>query len=364
MICLILILLLSGGCAAPAMESVVPDKAHDREETVTPARQERQMKIAAVGDIMIGRGVGMKLKKEGYTKPFDSIKPYLDADLAIGNLECVLSDRGKETEGKGICLRARPEAVRTLTYLGFDALSLANNHTMDYGGDALKDTMDVLRENGISYMGAGDDIGQARTAYTKDVNGIKTTVLSYDQFYNIRWTKNGRSAGALEDRCGTAPLDMDMVKEDIAKAKETADVVIVMPHWGTEDSTVVTKDQIGMAHDMIDAGADAVIGSHPHILQGMEVYKGRLIAYSMGNFVFDQNDRENQESIVLNLKFTGCGLDEAVITPLVIVDKVSPVPAAGDRAKEILGRLKDLSQELGADVSVEGDTGSIKFTAD
>lgn len=358
---LIISLLLMSGCGTTVVEDMVPETIYDGGGTVKSEPAEKYTEITAVGDIMIGRGVGTRLKSVGYTQPFSMIRPYLSSDLLVGNLECVISDRGEKMEGKGIYLQARPEAVETLKYLQFDTLSLANNHTMDYGEDAFTDTVDILKENGIVPVGAGNDIEEARTAYIKDVNGIKLAVLAYNQFYNVKWSKNGRTMVALEDRYGTAPLDIDIVKEDIMKAKDAADIIIVMPHWGAEESTVVSEDQIEMAHDMIDAGANAVIGSHPHILQGIEVYNGGLIAYSMGNFVFDQNDSENKESMVLRLKFTNDSLDETVITPFVIEDKMSPVPATGERAEEILERLNKLSQGLGTAVVQSGDTGYVKI---
>lgn len=357
---LIISLLLISGCSTTAVENAVPETVYGGGETVKSEPEEKHTEITAVGDIMIGRGVGTRLKSAGYTQPFSTIKPYLSSDLLVGNLECVISDRGEKMDGKGIYLKARPESVETLKYLEFDALSLANNHTMDFGEDAFKDTMQILKENGISPFGAGMNAEEARTAYIKEINGIKIAVLAYNQFYNIKWSEDGRTMEALEGRCGTAPLDIAVIKEDIEKANETADIVIVMPHWGTEESTVVTEDQIKMAHEMIDAGADAVIGSHPHILQGIEVYNGGLIAYSMGNFVFDQNDSANKESIVLRLKFTNDRLDEAEITPFVIEDKVSPMPAVGEKVEEILGRLNRLSQFFGTVVVSKGDTGYVR----
>ncbi|MDI6600286.1 MAG: CapA family protein [Thermoanaerobacteraceae bacterium] len=360
LIFLIIIAVLLSGCSTTAVENTIANETDDEGETEELAVAVHHAEITAVGDIMLGRGVGTRLKNQEYTEPFSRIKPYIQSDIALGNLECVISDRGEKMEGKGIYLRARPEAVESLKYLGFDVLSLANNHIMDYGEDAFKDTIDILHSNDILPVGAGNNIMEARTPYIKDVDGIKAAVLAYNQFYNVKWSRNGRTMEALEDRCGTAPLDIEIIKEDIKRAKEIADIVIVMPHWGIEESTVVPEDQRQMAYDMIDAGASAVIGSHPHILQGIEVYNGSLIAYSLGNFVFDQNDSENKESIILRLKFTDGRISDAVIIPFVIEDKVRPAPVSGERAEAILDRLKSLSEDMGTFIEIDGDTGYIR----
>ncbi|TZE81592.1 CapA family protein [Calorimonas adulescens] len=358
---LILMSIFLSGCTVKAVDRTVGEVTYDGGETKEPGAVTRHTYITAVGDIMLGRGVGTRLKNQGYTGPFEDIKPYIQSDMAVGNLECVISERGEKMEGKGIYLRARPEAVETLKYLGFDVLSLANNHTMDYGEDAFMDTVDILRKNGISTVGAGSNIAESRTPYIKDIDGIKVAVLGYNQFYNVKWSRDGRTMEALKDRCGTAPLDIGTIVDDIKKAREAADIVIVMPHWGVEESTIVPAEQRQMAHEMIDAGASVVIGSHPHILQGIEVYKGGLVAYSLGNFVFDQNDSRNKESIVLGLNFNDGKLSEAVISPFVIEDKVKPTPATGEKGEEILDMLKSLSEEFDTQINIEKATGKIRI---
>ena len=173
-------------------------------------------------------------------------------------------------------------------YIGLQRIeieSLANNHTGDYGPEALSNMLDLLDYAGIKYFGAGKEIRSAHEPIIFDVRGKRIAVLGFDIFLP-------RSFEALDDRPGTAWGEPDYISADIKRAKEFyhADIVIAYPHWGWEGEKVASANQVQLARLMIDSGADAVVGGHPRVTQNIENYKDKPIFYSLGNFVFDSFD--------------------------------------------------------------------------
>ncbi|MEI7428792.1 MAG: CapA family protein [Betaproteobacteria bacterium] len=244
--------------------------------------QSENIKITFVGDIMLDDLPG-KYIEEG-KDPFASFATvFKNSDLVIGNLECVVGTSG-EAEIKPFVFRAHPRVLPLLKKY-FSAVSLANNHVGDYGPDAFSKQIDLLDAAGIEHFGGGKDIRDAHRPSIFDVKGKRIALLGYDIFLP-------RSFEALEDRPGTAWGDPDYIVADIKKAKNfyRADIVIIYPHWGWEGDKIASARQEFLAHLMIDNGADAVVGGHPHVTQNIQMYKGKPIFYSLGNFVFDGFD--------------------------------------------------------------------------
>lgn len=244
--------------------------------------QSQDIKMVFVGDIMLDDLPG-KYVKSG-KDPFKSFAPlFKQADITIGNLECVVGTKGK-AEDKNFVLRANPRVLPVVKKY-FNAVSLANNHTGDYGPQALSKMIDLLDGAEIKYFGAGKNIRSAHEPIIFESHGKRIAVLGYDIFLP-------RSFEALDDRPGTAWGEDDYIVADIRKAKEfhKADIVITYPHWGWEGDKTASANQVRLAHLMIDSGADVVVGGHPHVTQNIETYKGKPIFYSLGNFVFDSFD--------------------------------------------------------------------------
>ena len=242
----------------------------------------QDIRMVFVGDIMLDDLPGRYIK-DG-KDPFAGFASVLrDSDIAIGNLECVVGTTGR-AEDKPYVLRANPR-VLPIVKKYFDAVSLANNHTGDYGPEAFSRTLDLLDQAGIKYFGGGKEIRAAHQPVTFEVRGTRIAILGYDIFLP-------RSFEALDDRPGTAWGESDYLVADIKRAKEFyhADIVIAYPHWGWEGDKLASPKQQSLAHLMIDSGADAVVGGHPHVTQNIEIYKGKPIFYSIGNFVFDGFD--------------------------------------------------------------------------
>jgi formylglycine-generating enzyme len=236
-------------------------------------------RILLVGDIMLDNGPGHKIASG--EDPFLRCAALLaDSDLTIGNLECVLG-RGGEMILKNYSFRA---AIGSEDYLKkyFHAVSLANNHAFDFGPEGLTECIDILRRKNIGMFGAGSHIASARSGLMLECKGRKVVLLGYNGF-------NAEDYQATENSPGIAPLIEEQILEDIGKAvkQSHADVVIPFLHWGSEMNPMPQEEQRAMAKRMIDAGASAVIGSHPHVTQTIDTYRGKPIVYSLGNFVFD-----------------------------------------------------------------------------
>lgn len=316
--------------------------------------------IIATGDIMLGRGVekALKAQKAGFSYSFLKVKEiFANGDIVFGNLEHPLTRREKSLNGNAkIVLKADPDVISGLTFAGFNLLSLANNHVMDYYGEGLMDTIEALDAAGILYAGAGKNLQEARKPAILEKNGVKVGFLAYSEMAYMVYEGNPPLKFAAEaGQAGVAPLTPRFIEEDIRALRPKADLIVISLHWGTEDSYEITEQQIQLAHKLCDQGADIILGHHPHRFQGIEIYNGKPIVYSLGNFIFDQVE-QNQESFVLQLDYEGTELAEMKAIPVKTVNHCQIVLQDGQEAEEMLQRQKRLSEELGTSCTIENTT--------
>lgn len=235
-----------------------------------------------VGDIMLSRSVGDLMKEKGdYKFPFLKVSEFLKrADITFGNLENPVSLGGVRV-GSIYSFRADPKTIEGLTYSGFDIVSIANNHIWDYSREAFMDTLRYLKDVGIDYVGGGNNFDEAHNGVIRNVRDVKVSFLAYTDLIP-------KGVSATKDSAGVSFLDLDQMVIDIQKAKSLSDIVVVSFHWGDEYKTEHNLTQESIAKSAIDAGASLIIGHHPHVVQEVEQYKDAWIAYSLGNFIFDQ----------------------------------------------------------------------------
>jgi len=282
-----------------------------RYERLFMALKESKSKVVvfAVGDIMIDRGVEYMIKKEGdgdFKFPFLKIKKDLSrADILFGNLEGPVSDQGVKV-GSVYSFRMDPKVIESLDYAGFDILSLANNHMLDYTRVALEDTLDRLEQQGIDYVGAG--IGsEAFSLKIKEAGNTKVGFLAYTDLGSENWKSSKNKIGMA----WISVEDIDKIKNDISIAKDKVDVLIVSLHSGHEYASEPTYFQKRFNKTCIEAGADIILGHHPHVVQRIEKYEEGWIAYSLGNFVFDQNfSKETMQGSLLEIVITNGRIKE------------------------------------------------------
>ncbi|MHB8846470.1 MAG: CapA family protein [Nitrospirota bacterium] len=316
--------------------------------------------IAAVGDIMLGHRAEPYLLKEGPGYPFVNVLPVLrQAQVVVGNLESPISKRGTAVENKQFTLRVGPVAVEALKAAGIGVVTLANNHILDFGPLALRDTLTVLGENGILFTGAGMDLDDAREPAFLKAGGRTLAFLSYSLTFPLEFYA---SAG----RPGTAPGYKEYVRRDIERVRSQADLVIVSFHWGAELMTTAKDYQKALGRKAIDWGADLVLGHHPHILQELEVYRGRLIAYSLGNFVFGSESDKTNTSIILLCTFKGKDLARVEAVPLDVNNyrvAYQPRVLTGSRADALLGEINAASRKFKTQLTVRDGRGFLDLTA-
>ncbi len=362
-VCMLSILLILTACAVSNddIKSVNTDVYVEEEviEIEEPIQQSYTVNIKAIGDVMLGRGVGGRLNGD-YIYPFQKVRDTLqDADITFANLESTLSTRGEKLIGKGYWLRADPKAIKGIKYAGIDILNIANNHILDFTDIAMMDTIGILDSNDIKHIGAGINLSDAQKPTIFEVEGVKIGFLGYSDFYQygfgIPGQKGYRYFEAKEDIAGVAPLKYELIEEDIKQLKEEVDLVIISLHWGIEESHHVPEAQRELAYKIIDAGADMILGHHPHQLQGIEIYNGKAIVYSMGNFIFDQNDKENNETMIVDVDFTDGKISRLEVFPLKIIGKTQTVFAEGEDASHILGYLQKFSKQLDTIPTIEDD---------
>lgn len=349
------------GCAtrpaAPTPESprgvqkipTVNPPAESRERNPRASRQ--QVVVAAVGDIMLGGTAAPELREHGYDYPFMFMRDYLaDAQIVFGNLEGPLTHGGEREPDKQYAFRSPPEKVApALKAAGFNVVSLANNHTLDYGAVGLADTRAALDAVGIASVGAADDEQAARVPAILTVGNVRVAFLAYsatlpENFY------------ATANKPGTAFAHEHHVRADVARARDAADVVLVSFHWGQEGKTELRDYQTRLGRAAIDAGALAVLGHHPHILQGIERYGAGVILYSLGNFTFGSYSKTATRSMIAQLFFVKEGDEAARLQELrlipINVNNVElvfrPQPLGREDADAVIAQLQTLSQPLNA----------------
>ncbi len=239
------------------------------------------------------------------------------ADIALANFENPAPNTFRWHKS-GTIFSADPALIDGISKVGFDVMGTANNHIRDQGGPGLLQTLSNLHKRGLKTAGSGKNLAAARKPAIIETHGVKVAILAYDAIQ--------ASYHATASKIGSAPMDAKTVIADVKAARKAgADVVIVFPHWGVEYHAVPTEAQRTLAHKILDAGADMIIGNHPHWTQAMEVYKGKPIWYALGNLVFDQTwSAETMEGMTLELTFTGSKLAQVRIRPHVILDKAQP----------------------------------------
>lgn len=282
---------------------------------------DRPVSMVFVGDVMLADQVGQGIQNgQDPLQPFAAILK--QSDIRIANLECVIATNG-EAEDKPYTFRAHPRVV-SLLKRHFDAVSLANNHTGDFGPAAFKQMLQLLQKAKLPYVGGGMDLNLAHQPLIFERQGLRIALLGYNEFFP-------RSFEADVDKPGHAWSDDEQVSADIrdARDKHHADLVITFMHWGFENELRSNARQQQLARLMIDAGADAVIGSHPHVTQEMAVYKGRPVFYSLGNFVFDGfTGKDNNTGWVVKLNLNKTGVTSATVHEARIDKRGTPKPAS------------------------------------
>lgn len=284
------------------------------------------VRLVATGDVLLGREVNYRmLEKQNFRWPFEKVSAVLqDADLTMINLETPVLHACPPTH-TGMVFCADGKSMEGLTYAGVDLATIGNNHMGNHGAQGAQETKDILNDAGI--VPVGDEI------VYKQVQGIRFAFLSYNDI------------GSPEE--GVPWADDMRVQEAIAEAHKNADIVIVAFHWGVEYVTEPSDRQRDLAHMAIDAGADVVVGNHPHWIQPVELYQGGVIAYAHGNFVFDQEWSEETKTGVVGIyTFVGPRIADVEFVPVRIEEYGQPYILSDKERESVLRAMYTASVRL------------------
>ncbi len=348
---LVVLSCLVAGCRSSDEATLAAALADDPVQTAPAAAPPppRSFTMVAVGDVMLDRGVWRAIQRSGYESIFNRVREDLRAaDITFANLECPLSTVGPHAPSEHCIFRADPSAVDVLLDGGIDVVALANNHTLNSGAEAMLQTIEHLGEAGVAYCGAAAERERSWEPCLFDMDGL---VIGFVGCTDLSF-----------EHGSWARVDSEMTEfaEHVRAAREQCDLLALSIHWGNEYQKVPTQRQRDVAHAAIDAGADLIIGHHPHTLQGVGSYRGAPILYSCGNFVFDQREGERMESAIFRLRWTeGEGWEIRMVPVWIPRSRCGPIYPESARAAKIINRLATLSADLGVPVTVTDNEGLV-----
>lgn len=354
----IFISLITAGCQSSTELLELRTEISVLNKKIETLEKDGSFSILFVGDIILVNHTKKLMKANGLDYPFRKIQPQLSQfDFVIGNLETPITRRGTPVRDRFYIFRLNPSLAKSLTTINLSGVTLGNNHLFDYGPEGVYDTIQNLENLGIKFSGAGPTLEEARRPITLESGMIKVYILSYcgrppDRYY------------AGNDRPGTAPMDMKIITEDINKYKKHNNVVIVSLHWGIEQTHMIQKDQISLAHEIINQGADAIVGHHPHWPQGIEIYRQKPIIYSLGNFVNGHLNKIEKDNIITAFYFKKSSLTSIEVMSIAGKNreiKFQPYIIKDNRAKTNLSLIQNLSKSMKLIMDIVGYKGLISI---
>lgn len=303
--------------------------------------------LCAAGDVALGGILEGRLGTAGARGAVvEAVKPvFAGSDIRFLDLDCTFDTRGDPPHPEEYLVSASPGQLELLRDLEVDVVSLANNHSMDFGGESLAATQVHLEKLGIGHVGAGGDLATARRPHIVERNGLRVGFLAYASTHP--WVG---SLAAGPDTAGVAPLEPEMMQADVKALRERVECVVVSVHWGKEYLHYPPPFNVELGHRLIDWGVDLVLGHHPHLIQGIERYRQGVICYSLGNFLFPDYPgqglafrAERRESLVLVFAFSASGVETEWIAPVAMDDDGRLRLLQGDDDRRVMDEVAEYS---------------------
>lgn len=306
------------------------------------------------GDVMMSSYFKTYIDMYGTSYMWEDVSDLISsAHYSIFNLETSVSLRGSDTKPTGYGFRSEPSTLKGLVDAGIDMVSLANNHVMDYGRDALEDTLCNISKNGIEYVGAGINLNEASKINYQTINDIKFAFIGASEILGYDTNK------ATNDKSGVFYLDskdLSYLEGKIQEAKENAQYVILILHWDREYENFPEEKTVNMAHTLIDSGADIIIGHHPHVLQGIEYYNKGIIYYSTGNFNFLIKNENASQSALFELNLDNEKIVSSKVYPTKINGcKANLLDSSSATYQMIINNLNERSKNFNTLVEKDGN---------
>ena len=311
----------------------------------------KSLTVDFVGDVMFGRYINQYAQSNGYDSIFEDVAPFFkNSDLTFANLECAVLKDPVSTYTKAdkkIHLHCNYNLIEAAQRSGINVFGASNNHGFDYGNRPVEELIEYFRKNDVYYNGIGTDIVDAAKYTLIDCKGYRIAFVAITDVYY-------KEACASVDRSGVLATTYGDYNQLVNDASRNADITIVYFHWGEENDISRNKEQTNLGHKLIDAGADIIIGSHPHVLQEVEKYKDGIIFYSMGNFIFDQGTTFSRDSVIVEMNLDKHGEAEFTLVPIRINDGIPEVTKNFFYKTRI---NRELTQSLGKEDQYTGDDG-------
>lgn len=310
-----------------------------------------QLVISLAGDVCLDGALKNHIGKHGANYPWSKVCGYFtEDDLTIINLETSVTTGGKKWPDKQFNFRSNPNSIEGMANSGVEVATLANNHVLDYGYQGLLDTLKNLDKYNIKYTGAGKNKKEAIKGIIVEEKGVKVGILAFSRVIpDAKWYATKNRAGLVS---GYDPYVNEMTKK-IAEMKKEVDILVLSIHWGVERSTIPRKQEINLAKKVIDNGADIVMGHHPHVLQGIQVYKGKPIFYSFGNFVFNSGSKAGTNTMIGQVKIENKKIQGINIIPCKIINS-RPIPLEGKERLAAINNINKLSKNFGSKIDKDG----------
>lgn len=305
-----------------------------------------------IGDVCLAKATEKFILLKGKNYPFLRIKDeFLKHDFVFANMESPISSRGEYVKGKPFTFEVDSRNAEYLKDVKLDVVSLSNNHLLDYGLKGMYDTISYLDDWGIVHTGAGRNLAEARRPAVLSFGHTRIYILAYCE-------RPPKEFYAEEGRPGTAPLVIDDIIKDVREHKTRGNIVLVSLHWGIELSNHPRPDQVETAHRIIEAGADGIIGHHPHCPQGIEIYRGKPVIYSLGNFILGYYNQRYEDNIIVSFYYDGNSLERMEIRSITGKNEemfFQPRVIEGERAERNLMKLVKISENFNTPIRVEGN---------
>lgn len=307
--------------------------------------------ISMVGDIFMDGSVKSYIDKNGGDYPWEMVKEYFqNDDVTIGNLETSITTKDTKWPEKTYNFRGDPKNLKFMKEAGVDVVALGNNHSLDYGYEGFLDTLNHLDKSEIKRVGGGKNKKEAIEGIILDKNDIKIGILSFSRVVpSVDWYATSKRPGIV----GAYDGHIKDVLERVREIKEEVDILVLSIHWGVEGSTTPRKEEIALAKKLIDGGVDIIMGHHPHVLQGIEIYNGKPIFYSLGNFIFGSKDGLTSNTMIAQVSLTGKNIDSIQIIPCVII-KGRPVPVEKEQWEEKIKYINSISKDFNTNIDKDG----------
>lgn len=331
--------------------------------SISVSAYSEEISIVAVGDLIVGTQLEPVIEEKGPDVFFSETDEVIKkADIALGFLNSVISDVGEKKQGVKEGFLAPTELARGLASSGFDVLSLATPHSANYGIKSLQETIRLLKWYTINPVGAGENLKSVRKPIILTINESKVALLAY--YHGGLFSEVYANDLPPEGNPGLAPADYNLMKDDVARTSKIVNLVIVLLHWGKQDSDEVSERQKYFTHGLIDSGAELVFCQKLHTFQGIELYKSKPIVYSLSDFIFERYDKRYSKTVIPKIIFREGEFFRVELIPIQTDTEVNYLPKLldGEEAYNTLKVYQKMCAELGTDLEIKDEKGIIKRT--